>query len=431
MFGYVWYKKSFKMALIFKNQDLNMNIENAFIGILLFNSDHMKEYEKSDSSIFSGDNRIIFSEMQRLYQDKKQYSFPEVSENLRGKISDEYLAKLLEYGVYQNHVHDYYKQIYEESQIDNLAILVNEMKNKLISIEDGKIKIKNILEQCIQNNNQDIHDIKHCLNNYMSSEQPNMYVSNIDFFDEHMGGLPSDQCFIIIAARPGKGKTTFAINIQRYMMSQKIPIGIFSLEVSKERWTELLLSCASQVDNRTVRYKSELSGREKERIVNHAGVLYEQGMYINDTAAIDVDVLRRKAIYMKNQYNIGMLIIDYLQLVRCLRQKHKKYEEITEVSRTLKDLSKELNIPIIALAQVNRNADGKEPTLKDLKDSGQLEQDGDIIMFLHCDDEKSELTETDMDLIIAKNKYGAVGRTKLFYQKNITKFKPYTKINVI
>ncbi|HHZ19977.1 MAG TPA: replicative DNA helicase [Firmicutes bacterium] len=245
-------------------------------------------------------------------------------------------------------------------------------------------------------------------------------------FDRYTAGLqPSD--LIILAARPSMGKTTFALNIAQYAaVEMRIPTVIFSLEMSKEQLAMKLLCAEAGVDNQRIR-TGALTDADWPRLSRALGRLSEARMYIDDTPGVSVMEVRAKARRIKAEEGLGLVIIDYLQLMQGRAKAESRQQEVSEISRGLKALARELSVPIIALSQLSRAVEQrtvKIPTLADLRESGSLEQDADIVLFLYRDDyynpetEKKNITE----LIIAKHRNGPLGSVEFFFQKDCSKF---------
>ncbi len=236
---------------------------------------------------------------------------------------------------------------------------------------------------------------------------------------------------IIIGARPAMGKTTLAQNLAYNIANiNKKGVLFFSLEMSAREIIERMISDVSGVDNWKMR-TGNLSDEEFSRICDSVGEMDEIPIYIDDTSAMTIAELRNKARRAMHDHNIGIVIVDYLQLLQGSdRYKGQRVQEVTEVSRGLKTLARELEIPVVALSQLSRTVTGREdprPVLSDLRDSGSIEQDADLVMFLHRPDyykqndddyEKTNITE----LIIAKHRHGAVGKIELYFHPELLRF---------
>lgn len=239
------------------------------------------------------------------------------------------------------------------------------------------------------------------------------------------GFQPSD--LIIIAGRPSMGKTALALNIARNAaLDSGIPVGLFSLEMSKEQLAMRLLCSEARVDSHKIR-TGFLSRQECAKMLMAAGYFMDAALYIDDTPAISSLELRAKARRMKADRGLGLIVVDYLQLMRSRDGAERREQEISEISRSLKALAKELNIPVIALSQLNRKVEerhDKRPQLSDLRESGAIEQDADVIAFIYRDEVYNTST-TDKgiaEIIVSKQRNGPTGRVKLAYINAYTRF---------
>ncbi len=241
---------------------------------------------------------------------------------------------------------------------------------------------------------------------------------------------PSD--LIILAARPGMGKTSFATNIAANV-GKKYPdrkICIFSLEMSKEQIAARILSSEARVTSEQMR-TGNIPAAKWSDIGQAVDVLSRVGIYIDDTAGISIAEMKAKLRRMKN---LGLVIIDYLQLMSTGRRDGNRVAEISEITRNLKLMAKELNVPVITLSQLSREAEKRterQPMLSDLRDSGSIEQDADIVLFLYRDSyyNKESQYPGDCDCIIAKNRHGETGTVKMYWNGQYTKFNEYDNVH--
>jgi replicative DNA helicase len=244
--------------------------------------------------------------------------------------------------------------------------------------------------------------------------------------DRMTAGLqPAD--LVIVAARPSMGKTALVLNIAQYVaLHANIPVGIFSLEMSKEQLVMRMLCSEARVDNAKVR-TGYLGERDFPRLAMAAGRLAEAPIYIDDTPAQNVLEMRAKARRLKREANIGLVIIDYLQLMRGLTSQENRTQELSEISRSLKSLAKELNIPVIALSQLNRQVEqraDRRPMMADIRESGAIEQDADVIMFIYRDEvyKQDSQDEGVAEVIIGKQRNGPTGIVRLAFRREYTRF---------
>lgn len=241
------------------------------------------------------------------------------------------------------------------------------------------------------------------------------------------GMQPSD--FILIAARPSMGKTAFVLNVVHHVaVKKKLPCMIFSLEMSKEQLVNRMLSMESKVDSQTLR-TGTLSDSDWDKVVEGIGVISSSTLMIDDTPGISITELRSKCRKMKLEYGLSLVIIDYLQLMSGSGTKsgENRQQEISEISRSLKALARELNAPVVALSQLSRACETRtdhRPMLSDLRESGAIEQDADVVMFLYRDDYYNKDTDKPnvAEVIIAKQRNGPIGTVELVWLPNYTKF---------
>ena len=233
---------------------------------------------------------------------------------------------------------------------------------------------------------------------------------------------------ILIAARPSMGKTAFALNIAtNAAVSSGTPVVVFSLEMSKEQCANRILCAQAMVDSSKVG-KGEIDDDEWSKLATAAGELSDSsGIIIDDTPGITVAEIRAKCRKLKIEKDIGLVVIDYLQLITGSGKTNSREQEIAEISRSLKILAKELAIPVIALSQLSRAPEARpdhRPMLQDLRESGSIEQDADVVMFIYRDDYYNQESEKPniAEIIISKNRSGPLGTTELLWMPQYTKF---------
>jgi len=232
--------------------------------------------------------------------------------------------------------------------------------------------------------------------------------------------------FIVLAARPSMGKTALALNFALNAAIEGNTVGFFSLEMSAEQLTLRLLSAESLVAHHNIR-NATITSDEWMQLTTVAARLAELSLFIDDTAMLSIMDLRAKARKLKAEHNLSFLVVDYLQLIHSTKRHENRHQEVSEISRSLKALAKELNIPVLALSQLSRAVDSrmdKRPMLSDLRESGAIEQDADLIMFLYRDVIYNAETEVPAlaELIIGKQRNGPTGRSYLNFIKEITVF---------
>jgi replicative DNA helicase len=246
------------------------------------------------------------------------------------------------------------------------------------------------------------------------------------------GFQPSD--LIIVAGRPSMGKTAFCLNVAQYAAIEKrTPVAVFSLEMSKEQLVIRLLCSEAHVEGTRLR-TGFLSQEDWPKLTIAAGNLSEAPIFIDDTAALSVLELRAKARRLKADQGLGMVIIDYLQLMKGRARVESRQQEISEISRSLKAVAKELNIPVIAVSQLSRRTEertGMRPQLSDLRESGAIEQDADLILFLYRDEVYNRAEDNPnrgkAEMIIGKQRNGPTGKIDLAFLSKFTTFKDLYK----
>ena len=248
----------------------------------------------------------------------------------------------------------------------------------------------------------------------------------IDLDYKTSGMQPSD--LVLIAARPSMGKTAFVLNLVDHVAVRKgLPCMVFSLEMSKEQLVNRMLAMESNVDAQKLR-KGNLTDSDWDAVVEGIGVIGNSNLIIDDTPGISITELRSKCRKMKLEHGLSMIIIDYLQLMSGSgKSSDNRQQEISEISRSLKALAREMNAPVLALSQLSRACETRtdhRPMLSDLRESGAIEQDADVVMFLYRDDYYNKDTDTPniAEVIIAKQRNGPIGTVNLLWQPEFTKF---------
>ncbi len=249
-------------------------------------------------------------------------------------------------------------------------------------------------------------------------------------FDEMTGGLHGGE-LIILAARPSMGKTSFALNLCERVAASGRGIVIFSLEMAASQVISNMLCCRSQVDGQSVR-KGTVTSEQYARLQREAEKLYDIPIFVDDGAGLTPTALRAKCRRLKQQHDIQLVVIDYLQLMTGGKKIESRQQEISMISRSLKGLARELNVPVIALSQLNRDVEGREdhrPRMSDLRESGAIEQDADVICLLHREEyfKPTEENRGLAQLIIAKQRNGPTGDVTLRFFREFMRFEPYVR----
>jgi len=254
--------------------------------------------------------------------------------------------------------------------------------------------------------------------------------------DDLTCGLQNGE-MIIVAGRPSMGKTSLALNITEHIgLIEKIPVAIFSLEMGKQQLAEKFLCSISEIDSQKVR-RGLLNDEHYKQLADACAELSEAPIYIDDTSTLTPLEIRAKARRLKSRHNIQCIMVDYLQLMNLgSGRTESRQQEITTISRYLKALARELSLPVIVLSQLNRSPEGREghrPRMSDLRESGSIEQDADVVMLLHREDyyhrgEEDYEQDNTAELIIAKQRNGPTGTVKLTFREKITRFENAARV---
>ncbi|MCW8941873.1 MAG: replicative DNA helicase [Gammaproteobacteria bacterium] len=253
--------------------------------------------------------------------------------------------------------------------------------------------------------------------------------TGFDKFDEMTTGL-QEADLVIVAGRPSMGKTTFAMNIaENAAIGDKVPVAVFSMEMPGDALAMRMISSLGRVDQHHIR-TGNLTDEDWARITSAIHILSEANIYIDDTPAMSPNEVRARARRLKRQHGLGLIVIDYLQLMQVHGGSENRATEISEISRSLKAMAKELKVPVIALSQLNRSLEqrpDKRPVMSDLRESGAIEQDADLIVFIYRDEVYNEDSPQKgvAEIIIAKQRNGPIGKSLLTFLGKYTKFENY------
>ena len=426
----------------------DIEAEQAVIGSMFTDKDAVMlavEKLKSDN-FYRDDNKAIFEAMINLYSKSEPVDLITVKDELEtmglfDKIGGmEYLALLPAKVPTTANVEKYITIVQEKATLRNLIKTANE----IIELGyDGTEDVEDIMNgaekkifDLIQNKNKTgfspikdvlIESITKIEELYNRKQHITGVATGFSELDYMTTGLHGSE-LILLAARPAMGKSAFALNIAaNAAINSNVPVAIFNLEMSKEQVGNRILCSEAMIDSNKIR-TGQLGDDDWVKLANTIGNLSEAPIYIDDTPGISIMEIRAKCRKLKLEKDIGLVVIDYLQLIQGSSSRNSSREqEISEISRSLKIIAKELNIPVIALSQLARateKRDDKRPMLSDLRESGAIEQDADIVMFLYRDDyynpesEKRNIAE----VIIAKHRGGSTGTVDLAWMGNFTKF---------
>lgn len=447
------------MADIHKLPPQSLEAEMSILGGILIDNDAINRVLEllEPSDFYREAHRKIFRAMLELSDRREPCDLITLTETLkrRGELEGSggaaYLATLVDYVPTAANI-GYYCKIVKEKALNRRLITVatdivtkgfdeqadvNEMldgaQKALFELSENKLRPQYFPVKAI------IKDTFKMLQTlYEKKEQvTGIPTGYIDLDQMTAGFQPGD--LIIIAARPSMGKTTLALNIASHASAEakhKVPSAIFSLEMGKEQLVMRLLSSLARVDAGRMR-TGHFHDTDWPRLQRAADTLFKANIFIDDTPAISVLELRAKARRLKSEHDLGLIIIDYLQLMRGSANPESRQQEISEISRSLKALAKELNVPVVALSQLNRsleNRHDKRPMMSDLRESGAIEQDADVIMFVyrdavyceHCRKRDGSCTtpdhERNAEVIIGKQRNGPIGTVELAFFGEHTRF---------
>lgn len=426
----------------------DIEAEQAVIGSMLTDKEAVASSIEvlKEGDFYREDNRIIYSAMLNLYNRAEPIDLITVKSELEtmGKFEQvggfEYLTELPGKVPTTANAIKYIKIVEEKSILRNLIKTANEIielgYDPTEDVEDimegAEKKIFNLMQDKNQKGYSPIKDI--LVESFTQLEElynRKQHITGVPTgfsdLDYRTAGLHGSE-LILVAARPAMGKSAFALNIAtNAALRGNTPVAIFSLEMSKEQMVNRILCSEAMVDSNKVR-TGKLEDEDWGKLAESIGPLSETGIYVDDTPGISIMEIRAKCRKLKLEKNIGLVVIDYLQLVQGSNKRNSSREqEISEISRSLKILAKELDVPVIALSQLSRAVEQRpdhRPMLSDLRESGAIEQDADIVMFLYRDDYYNEDSEKKniAEVIIAKHRGGTTGTVDLGWLGSFTKF---------
>ncbi len=425
----------------------NLEAEQATLGALLLDWEAVGTVLRylRPENFYSLQNQKIFSAMLRMYNNGQRGDLITITDDLRASNELDaaggpgYIATLTDTVPTSANVEYYAKIVLEQSTRRDLIKISNQI---IANSHDESIESRAVLEEA-QKLIFDLTDSNHTVS---YKEAKDIVFSTIDMIEKlyqnknGFTGIPSglhdldtmtsgfqNSELIIIGARPSMGKTAMALSmLQHICIKQKIPAAFFSLEMADMQIMQRLIAAEGRIPSQKLR-TGLLSMQEMQRMADAAGVIYEAPLYIVDAPNMKLLDLRALARRMKLQCDIKIIFIDYLTLITSENTLLPRHEQIAEISRSLKSLARELNIPVVALSQVKRDAEQKEPTLADLRESGSIEQDADVVMFIHRERQKStgegEIPlGIETKLIVAKQRNGPIGDVDIMFLPSYTKF---------
>jgi replicative DNA helicase len=406
---------------------------------------------------YKDDHNLIYEAILKLYEDREPIDVLSLANRLEETAQLEkiggssYLASLVNTVPSASNVVHYAKVVQKKALLrrlisaasdivemgfdesEDVQKVLDEAEQKLFAVSQKYIKqdfipIKSILEDAF-NRIDELHKSDSAFRG-VPTHYPDL--------DNLLAGLQKSD-LLILAARPSVGKTTFALDIARQIgVYSKVPVGIFSLEMGADQLIDRMLAAQAGVDLwrlRTGKLSSDGPNNDFERLSDAMGVLSEAPIFIDDSGSLNIMEMRTMARRLQAEHNLGVIIIDYLQLMEGRsRGGDNRVQEISEISRGLKQLARELNIPVIALSQLSRAVESRPdqvPKLSDLRESGSIEQDADVVMFLYREDRVKPDTPNKniVDIIVAKHRNGPVGKVSLYFEDNATTFRSLERVH--
>ncbi len=437
----------------------NVEAEQSVLGCLMLDKDVIIKVADvlKPQDFYRGIHQIIYEAMVELYEHNEPIDTLSTSNKLKekGKLDEiggvSYLTNLVNSVPTAAHVSSYAHIIQKKSILRRLIAAANEITFKAYKenedveevLDESEQKIFNVSQKYLHQNFVPIKPaLEEAFERIDKLHKGDGVLRGIPtgFYslDNILGGLQKAD-LVILASRPSLGKTTLALDIARHVATkEKIPVGLFSLETSKEQIVDHLISAQAGVDLwklRTGRLSLEGEDNDFSKIAHAMDILSKAPIYIDDAGANKLMEMRTMARRLQAEYGLGLIIVDYLQLMQSTNFRESLVQQITEISRGLKSLAKELNVPILALSQLSRAVENRSPQiprLSDLRESGSIEQDADVVLFIYREDrEKKDASRQNVaDIIIGKHRNGPIGKVELYFDENNVTFKNLeTKMN--
>ena len=452
-------ERNSKKNEILKTPPNNFEAEQSVLGSLMLDKEAIVKIADFllPVDFYKNNHQLIFETMLSLYEEREPIDVLSISNKLEevGKLEEiggsSYIASLVNIVPSASHVVHYAKVVQKKAMLRRLISAADHIVEMGYSGNEDVEKILDEAEQRIfkvsqKYLKQDFVPIKSILENAFNR------IDELHRDDGSVRGVPSGfldldkvlagfqkSDLVILAARPSIGKTTLALDIARQIGVQaKVPVGIFSLEMSSDQLIDRMLAAQAGIDLwrlRTGKLRSSGPENDFEKLNEAMGILSEAPIYIDDTASANIMEMRTMARRLQTEHNLGLIIIDYLQLMEGRsRSGDNRVQEISEISRALKQLARELNIPIIALSQLSRNVESRSPQipkLSDLRESGSIEQDADVVLMLYREDREKPDTPNKqiVDVIVAKHRNGPLGKASLYFEEQSTTFKTLERVH--
>ncbi|MCH5314293.1 MAG: replicative DNA helicase [Eubacterium sp.] len=441
------------------NMPYNLEAEQSVLGSMLIDPECLPDVFSSlkADSFYLERHKVIFNSMLIMNSARKPIDPVIIADEL-AKAGDydvsggrEYLVQLAQTVPTTTNIKHYINIVNEQYLLRSLITVAQDIIDDASSGEAEAGEILDKAQQLIYNINQGkdknglekiskiiINDVYSRLDKITGDEKEKYkgIPTGFGLLDKYLSGLNRSD-FILIGARPAMGKTSFALNLAHNItMLAKKKCAFFSLEMTKEQLAERLLSSQAGIDSQKLR-KGELTVDEWTRLGNATGQYENVELYIDDSSSITVPEIKSKVM---RERDVDCIIIDYLGLIKSAVKKENRVQEVSDVTRNLKMMAKDLNIPVVCCAQLSRASEGRgkshKPQLSDLRESGTIEQDADIVMFLYrpdyyknelSEEQQNEVDTSKTELIIAKNRHGATETVELVFDKEYTRFRAVDK----
>jgi replicative DNA helicase len=436
------------LTTIDKSPPQSIEAEVAMLGSMMLSTEAIcYAIETLSEEVFYKDaHRKIFRAIIELFEKDKPVDLISVTEKLEKKQElleiggAGYLTFLINSVPTPAHFKHYAKIVYEKYILRSLITSATQILSLAYeSQDDAEVTLDKaehlIFRLALDKRSSDFVELKEAVHTTMETLEalsgkrtPTIGVpSGFIDFDKLTSGFQKGE-LIIIAGRPAMGKSSFCLNIASYVaVKEKLPVGIFSLEMNKEMLTQRILAAEANIPTNKLR-SGDINREDWKKLTEAGDIFLGAPLFIDDTPAISILELRAKARRLKMRHDVALLIVDYLQLIQSPSSKREsRQQEIAEISRSLKTLAKELNIPIIAVSQLSRaveHREDKRPRLADLRESGAIEQDADLVAFIFREEHYTPTSENKgiAEIIIGKQRHGPIGEVKLGFQKEYTKF---------
>ena len=434
----------------------HVEAEQAVLGAMLISADAVSEAAEilDPEDFYRTAHKVIFEAMRRLYEEGQPVDVVTTTAALQAKESVlesaggvEYLAELAGAMPTALHIEQYASIVKEKALMRRIISTATQIATQGYDGEMTASEVlaeaeRKILELSQYKKTRDFTHISEVLETtfdrieqlYASEGQLTGVPTGFSELDKMTSGFQKSD-LIIVAARPSVGKTAFSLNIaQNVAVRAGVPAAIFSLEMSKDQLVQRMLCAEAYIDGHKLR-NGTLDDDDWPKLSMGVSTLGNAPIYIDDTPGITVPEMRSKLRRLKIEHGLGFVVIDYLQLIHGRRNSgENRQQEISEISRSLKQLARELEVPIVALAQLSRSVEqrqDKRPMMSDIRESGSIEQDADIVAFLYRDDYYDAESEKKniIEIIIAKQRNGPVGKVELVFLKNYNKFVNLEKVH--